>query len=453
MKKKVFGIEVPPKRRENEFDNLPKELWGEIKPKSHGFDSKGNYLSWDKFIRERFMKNEPLKGHEQAVWYLLKLTRNLEFIDGLTIIDEKQNHKSLSYSPSSLMAKIHKIERLSTLKHLELGANNRQDFLSLSLIMEESISSAQLEGASTTRPIAKEMLFTERKPRDFSEQMIFNNYRLMKYAKNSIAEPLSPDLIQKFNYLATLDACENDHIPGAVRNEPIEVREEEYNEIIHKAPDSESVVFLLTRLCHFVNSEHLDNNFIHPIVKAIILHFMIGCIHPFLDGNGRTARALFYWFMLRNGYDNFQYVSISALLKSSKKKYARAFVKSEHDEFDLTHFIDFNMNIIIKALEEFTVYIQNKINEVQKTRLDIYKSPYFNKFKFQHITIIKKALEDPGREFTVKEWQTEFNVSATAARRYLDKLVELDLLVKTSQKGRQIGYLAPRNLKQRLKLD
>jgi len=449
MKKKVFGIEVPPKERCDELSSLPNQLWTDISPKKYGFDSKGNYLSWDEFLP----RSKHLKEHQQAAWFLLKFKRNLEQIENLYAYDDKHNSCLVNYSPSSLMAKIHKIEMLSSLKHLELEKGNRQGFLSTSLIMEEAINSAQLEGAATTRPVAKEMLSSVRNPRNFSEQMILNNYHLMNYAKTVIGEKLSLELIQTFNQVATTEVCENEHTPGMIRDEAIAVTKSEFNETIHFAPDSAYVENMLESLCLFANKEHQDSDFIHPIVKAIILHFMIGYIHPFLDGNGRTARALFYWFMLKSGYDNFQYISISALLKSSKKKYARAFVKSENDDFDLTHFIDFNMNIIIRSLEGFTLYIQHKIEEVQKLRLEIHKSPYFNEFKFQHITIIKKAFEDPGREFTVKEWQTEFNVSATAARRYLDRLVELDLLVKTSQKGRQIGYLAPRNLKQRLKLD
>ncbi|KJZ16078.1 hypothetical protein TW85_04250 [Marinomonas sp. S3726] len=449
MKKKVFGVEIPPKRREEELSSLPGQLWGEISPKKYGFDSKGNYLSWDEFIP----RNKHLKEHLQPAWFLLKFKRNLEQIEEIYAFDESGDVRFVEYSPSSLMAKIHKIEMLSSLKHLELEKGNRQGFLSASLIMEEAINSAQLEGAATTRPVAKEMLSTNREPRNFSEQMILNNYHLMNYSKSVINETLSIELIQTFNQVATIEVCENEHTPGMIRDEAITVTESEFNETIHFAPDSAHINKMLESLCEFANKEHQDNDFIHPIVKAIILHFMIGYIHPFLDGNGRTARALFYWFMLKSGYDNFQYISISALLKSSKKKYARAFIKSENDEFDLTHFIDFNMNIIIRSLEGFTLYIQNKIEEIQKLRLEIHKSPYFNEFKFQHITIIKKAFEDPGREFTVKEWQTEFNVSATAARRYLDRLVELGILVKTSQKGRQLGYLAPRNLKQRLKLD
>lgn len=449
MKKKVFGIEVPPVRRTDELNLLPSELWGAVDPKKCGFDSKGNYLSWDEFIT----RTPQFKDHKQAAWFVLKVRRNLERVDNIFAYQPNNKYCFLYYSPSSLMAKIHKIERLSTLKHLQLGTGNRQRFLTASLIMEEAITSAQLEGAATTRPVAKEMLSTGRKPRNFSEQMILNNYQLMTYAKTVINEPLSIHLIQSFNKIATQEVCENEHIAGMIRDVAIAVEDVVYHEVIHEAPDATYLNGMLEALCEFANKQHQDNNFVHPIVKAIMLHFMIGYIHPFLDGNGRTARALFYWFLLKSGYDNFQYISISSLLKNSKNKYARAFVKTENDEFDMTHFIDFNMNIIINALEEFTTYIQHKIDEIQKTRLDIHKSPYFSDFKFQHITIIKKALEDAGREFTVKEWQSEFNVSATAARAYLDKLAELGLLIKYPMKGRKMGYVAPRNLRERLKID
>lgn len=450
MRKKVFGIEVPPKERPNELDLLPREMWSQVSPKLCGYDSKGNYLAWNDFI----VRASQFKDHKQSAWFVLKMKRNLEAVDDLCAYDELNQIKLVSYSPSSLMGKIHIVERFSTLKHLSLDQKSSQDFLSATLIMEEAITSAQLEGAATTRLVAKEMLSTGRKPRDFSEEMIVNNYQLMNYAKSVVDEPLSIELIQKFNMIATQNVCENDHVSGMIRNTPIGVRAGVLSdEVIHEAPNAENLSFLLSKLCDFSNTDHQINGFIHPIVKAIIIHFMIGYIHPFADGNGRTARALFYWFLLKSGYDNFQYISISSLLKSSKSQYARAFVKTETDSFDMTHFIDFNLNIIIKALELFTQYIQNKIDEIQKTRLDIYKSPYFKDFKFQHITIIKKALEDAGREFTVKECQTEFNVSASAARGYLDKLSEFGLLIKHPIKGRLMGYMAPRNLRERLKID
>ncbi|UPW18614.1 Fic family protein [Agarivorans sp. TSD2052] len=448
MKKKVYGIETPPIPRDDEFSRMPPDLWSQVDPKKCGFDSKGNYLSWDEFIT----RPPHFKQNNQSAWYVLGIRRNLEVFPGLAVVDEQNEAGVIQYSPSSLMGKLHKIDRLSTLKHLQLGESNRNNFLSASLVMEEAITSAQMEGAATTRPVAKEMLSTGRKPRDFSEEMILNNYQLMKFANNMVKEPLSVELIQEFNRVATQNVCENDHTAGMIRTTPIAVVDEMYGETIHTAPEAKTALALLMVMCSFANAEHEDASFIHPIVKAVMLHFMVGYIHPFADGNGRTARALFYWYMLKSGYTNFQYISISTLLKESKSRYARAFVKTEVDRFDATHFIDFNLTIIIRSLEHFSTFLQNKIDDIQKTRLDLYKSPYFNEFKLPHITIIQKALDDPGREFTVVACQTEFNVSATAARAYLDKLAKLELLLKHPLKGRMMGYFAPRDLRERLKL-
>jgi len=54
-------------------------------------------------------------------------------------------------------------------------------------------------------------------------------------------------------------------------------------------------------MCAFVNGRDTEP-FIHPAIRAMILHFWLAYDHPFVDGNGRTARALFYWAMLRPGH-------------------------------------------------------------------------------------------------------------------------------------------------------
>jgi Fic family protein len=69
-------------------------------------------------------------------------------------------------------------------------------------------------------------------------------------------------------------------------------------------------------LCAFANMRTGVDGFVHPIVRAIILHFMLAYDHPYVDGNGRTARALFYWSALKDGYWLIEYVSISRIIIS-----------------------------------------------------------------------------------------------------------------------------------------
>ena len=75
------------------------------------------------------------------------------------------------------------------------------------------------------------------------------------------------------------------------------------------------------------------------IVGTACSHHRLAWVHPFVDGNGRTARALFYWSMLKSGYWLSEYVSISSVLKKSQSAYVRAYLHSESDGSDMTYFI------------------------------------------------------------------------------------------------------------------
>lgn len=60
------------------------------------------------------------------------------------------------------------------------------------------------------------------------------------------------------------------------------------------------------------------------------MHFMLSYDHPFVDGNGRTARILFYWSMLSQDYWLAEFLPISRLLKMAPSQYARSFIYTEH---------------------------------------------------------------------------------------------------------------------------
>ncbi len=167
--------------------------------------------------------------------------------------------------------------------------------------MEEAINSAQLEGASTTRRVAKKMFQEVRTPKTEDEQMILNNYRLMVETKLLKDVPLSIDMILHFHKIATDKTTQNSVKPGEFRDDNEIIIVDSNGETIHQPPCYTKINQRLENLCEFANCNHSGENgeiFIDPIIKAIILHFMIGYEHPFADRNGRTARAIFYWFML-----------------------------------------------------------------------------------------------------------------------------------------------------------
>ncbi|WP_018300165.1 Fic family protein [Fangia hongkongensis] len=413
---------------------------------------KGSYLHWDELRWRLSGDNKEAKIHR---WNTIKILRNTysKTIDLKSASGE--NFKFLIHSSSE--AKIHHIVSIARGTFNNFGTEIAPEeitkkFLLSSLIMEEAITSAQLEGAATTREDAKKMLQDEIEPKNEDERMILNNYHLLMAAKDHIHDDLSIDLILKFHEIATQKTTENNVIPGEFRKtDDIYVKDSDDN-IIYTPPSSKLLNSRLKLLCNFANTNHSGTDgslFINPVVKAIILHFMIGYEHPFRDGNGRTARCLFYWFMLKNKYDIFEYISISKLLKVSPKKYGLSYLYVETDDYDLTYFIDHQLEIIVRAFDDLKNYVQNKVNEYKNTLSSLDNSKYAD-LNFFKKDILKKSLKSPGRIFTVKEISSDYGISRPTARNYLEDLAAESLLYKSKDK-KNILYISPSDLHKKIR--
>lgn len=325
-------------------------------------------------------------------------------------------------------------------------------FLVSSLIMEEAITSAQLEGASTAREVAKKMLEEEREPIDEDERMILNNYLLLKYAEQKNRDDLTVDVILEFHRIATQGTTENNVVPGEFRVDNDIYIEDGSGNIAHQPPDFQLIEKRLKALCDFANEDNSGQggcDFVHPLIKSIVLHFMIGYEHPFRDGNGRTARAVFYWFMLKSEYRLFKYISISKLLKENPKDYGLSYMYTEKDNNDLTYFIYFQLDTISKAFEELTNYLNNKVSEFKEISESLEKTVWGNALNFIQKDLIKKALKEPGRIFSIKEVSNSYSITDNTSRAYLNKLTELKLFLSTKD-GRKTIYIAPSDLLKKL---
>ena len=408
-------------------------------------DDKGKYLYWDQ-LKWRIDENDDAK----KAWYATKWARNNK-LKSLSLLDK--NDKAFNFCmPDTLQAKLFKISNLAgqgIIPHHSI----KSQYLISSLVMEEAISSSQLEGASTTRKVAKEILISERKPKTQDEQMIVNNYLLMKEIQHSKDEELSVDMILNLHQIATKGTYDNDNVAGELRKSNDIVIMDRDDNILHQPPLVSELPKRLQKLCDFANEKHTGEEntiFIHPIAKAIILHFMIGYEHPFADGNGRTARALFYWFMLKNGFDYFEYISISKLLKEAPKKYSMSYLYSEIDDNDLTYFIYYQVDIILRAIDDLLAYLQKKSVEYEEITNILKDSSLNEQLNFVKKDIIKKAIKNPGRVFTGLEISADYDISPTTARKYLNELVSYKILA-TYKDGKTKAYIAPANLYETIK--
>jgi len=303
-----------------------------------------------------------------------------------------------------------------------IPSENKNVYL-ISSIMEEAIASSQMEGAATTRKVAKNMLRKSEKPKNKGQQMILNNYLTINYIKDHSTDDFSIERLKEIHRSMTANTLDNENDAGYIRQlNNILVMDGITGDVAHTPPHFEELETLLSDLEKFFNKN--GSFFIHPIIKAIIVHFMLSYFHPFTDGNGRTARALFYWYMMKQGYWLVEYMSISRIIAKTKRQYENAFLHTEYDDNDLTYFILYNLQKMKVAFEEFKLYINRKIVENNSAIL-LAGIKGINQRQAQ---IIKIVQEKPNTFFSVKEIENRFSVSNFTARTDLEGLVKLGYL-------------------------
>ncbi|WP_232799177.1 Fic family protein [Proteus vulgaris] len=247
----------------------------------------------------------------------------------------------------------------------------------------------------------------------------------------------------EFHSVATHGVSENENVPGEFRaSNDIYIGNDD-NPVFYP-PDHQELENRLEQLCVFANQSHDGEDgskFIPPVIKAIILHFMIGYEHAFRDGNGRTARAIFYWFMLKHGYDIFEYISISKIIKEHHKDYGLSYHYVQKDYGDLTYFIEFNINIILNAFDELQEYLKVKTKEFYEIINVLDNSKYKTKLNFIQKDLIKKGVKEPGRLFKVKSIENVYDVSENTARKLLRELQAMNIFLPIKMEGQRITSL------------
>lgn len=386
---------------------------------AHRYNEK--YLHWEE------LKYRKLPLDPAILWNLMKISRELkaksikfgDWVFKYNLIDEFQES-------------LHVLDKSATgnlLSNLETLRDNRRKYV-ISSLMEEAIASSQIEGATTTREIAKRMLQENRKPKNKDEKMIVNNYATVKHIMDLKNEAITPEKILEIHKMITNGTLERPEYEGSFR-ETNEIAVYSHDgTLLHKPVAYAEIPKLINELCDFASSK--DKDFIHPIIKGIIIHFLIGYIHPFNDGNGRTARALFYWYLFKNDYWLFEYMAVSTVINNSKKQYRNAYLYTEsdrtpNDSGDLTYFIKYNLDCIQKALNDTLEYLEREQKE-QSQALKIIKES--EDLTLRQAEILKQFLKQPESPITIKEIVTTYSVAYATARSDLFHLEKLGYVEK-----------------------
>lgn len=411
-------------------------------------DQKGEYYHWDKLRHLPLPQN--MTDHKQW-WLMIKMARNSLYKN--IAHNDKSGHKFVYAEPDAVRRLLHQIDKHGSgeIKTTEQVITNdtRETYLINSLI-EEAITSSQLEGAATTRKVAKEMLRQNRKPQDKSETMIMNNYHAMEYVKDIQNEELTPQMIYHLHSVVCENTLDNKEVEGRLRKQDdVYIGDDRDASILHVPPKANELEARIQSICDFANSNDKEE-FLHPVLRAIILHFLLAYDHPFEDGNGRTARALFYWSMLKQGYWLIEFISISRILKVAPAKYTRAYLYTETDDNDVTYFLMHQLNVIHTAIEDLLLYLKKKSNELKRVGQLVRKGPKMQSlFNYRQTALLNRALKTPHQIFYIESHRGAHNITYDTARTDLLKLTNLGLLEKTKQ-SKAFVFSVSSNLKQKL---
>ncbi len=414
-------------------------------PEAFKAEQDGTYLHWDE------LKFRPPRNISHELWWSMVKLARFSARRRLPLVDASNEGFSFVMTDTIERA-LHEVDRDASGQISlpeDVSSQGTRDRYIVNSLIEEAFRSSQLEGASTTRHVAKEMIRTKREPRTHSERMIQNNFFAMEWVRAHHKDRLTTAALFELHTIVTRGTLETTDGAGRFRrsDEDVTVVDEAKLEVVHRPPPADLLPARIEALCKFANATGEDGEaFVHPVIRAIMLHFWLAYDHPFVDGNGRTARLLFYWSMLNQNYWLAEYISISRAIGKARGQYDRAFVLTESDDNDATYFILNQLKMLRGAIQELFVYLRAKSEEMREVERAMRGRDDLNN---RQLALVGHAVRHPDATFTIDGHQTSHRVVYETARTDLLHLVERGYL-EQSKIGRKLNFSPVRNLERLL---
>jgi len=370
------------------------------------------YLHY-KEIKYRNLIPIEFEKEPEKFWVLIKFHRKIHGIK--TKISDRQHRLFIWHQLNSHQKLLHEID-FAMKNYLD---DPDYEKYQKKAIMEEAIASSQISGSYMSRIVAKQMLKEKLPAKTPAKKMIHNNFIMLQsiYEKHQFKRLNSETLSSLHDMLESNMTKDGSFKYFSDKNDPFLQKE-------------------VKKFMAFANDELEENVFIHPIIKASILHFWLLFLNPFANHNDRIARAIFYWYLLRKGYKLFSILPISLAIKNTKDDYHRAFILSVKDDNNLTYFIDYKIRKIQKTLNNFKHFIKQKNSENWRINHFLKSHPELNN---RQINILEALHHISYRPITVTSHKNTHEITKVTAIKDLKGLEKLKL-IKGKKEGRNIFY-------------
>ncbi len=397
---------------------------------------------WLKYTQERYVPLEDIRyrleklGISAGDWpKVKKKVQTFRKMGAIPFFFNSLDKKFWYFPSDSINRKLHKVESVGNRLYDLIENHNsfKKEFFTNATI-EEAITSAIYEGANTTRAKAKALIASNEKPKNRDEFMLINNYETMKWIKENTKHPITNALVLKIHETVSANTLEGDDVSfcGKFRNDSVYIGNHEG--VLHTKIEES--------LKEAINLTTNNPRFLHALIKGILLHYFIAYIHPFFDGNGRTARTFFYVQAIKNNLKFVELLSISADLKEHGKRYEKSFDLVKEHEHDMTFFIDFCLDSLITAIAK----VERKIDYLRSIA-DFIETEGLNK---NQVSLLQRMAINKFSTISIEKHAENISKSREIARQELKDLTEKGFLREIKLGKKHTYYIKSKNIKKKI---
>ncbi len=301
-------------------------------------------------------------------------------------------------------------------------------------LKKEAYYSSRIEGAVTS--FEEALRHMNRKVRRFSDesmQMIYNNKEALEFMFQHKADNFSKDVILGLHKILLYNTHKDKPIAvGQYRKGPIYVVNAQ-REVVYEAPPPDQAKKMMEQFVAWMNQKPP----VHPLVDAAIAHLYFVHVHPFDDGNGRSARALSNLYLEKNGYSFINLLSPSDYFEHHRSAYYKSIQAAEGHGNDATYFALFYLEALKSELQK----IKDELKKNQKTQgiRDVLDRETRTKLNRRQIKAIRWLLENAS-PMTTRKYCKLNKCSDETARKDFNTLLGMDLIT-TVGSGRSTTYV------------